>query len=234
MVQCVLYINVAHVKYFHPQNQMDIIMRLNFMLLFTVMTLFGLSVFTGCSSTKLVDSWSDPGQAKKPVKKILVLAVMHNDTQRRMYESGFAKRISKDDVIGVAGYTIMPNKEDYDDEKEIKAAVQQTGVDAALIARLVAIDKETTYVPPSVSYQPSFGYHRGLYDYYGSSYRTMYTPGYTTTDTIVRLETTVFSTETEKMIWAGSTRSFNPSSAKSLINKNADLIVADMKKAGLM
>jgi hypothetical protein len=213
---------------------MDNIMRLNFMLLYSILFLLALTFFTGCSSTKLVESWSDPGQAKKPVKKILVLGVMHNDTQRRMYEDIFAKRISKDDVVGVAGYTIMPNREDYDNEDEIKAAVEKTGVDAALIARLVAIDKETTFVPPSVSYQPSFGYHRGLYDYYGSSYRSMYTPGYTTTDTIVRLETTVFSTETEQMIWAGSTKSFNPSSAKSLIQKNADLIVGDMKKAGLM
>jgi hypothetical protein len=77
----------------------------------------------------------------------------------------------------------MPNREDYDNEDEIEAAVQKTGVDAALLARLVAIDKKTTYVPPSVTYQPSFGCNRGLYDYYGRSYQSMYTSGYTTTDT---------------------------------------------------
>lgn len=209
-------------------------MRLNFMMLYSTLFLFSLTLFTSCSSTKLVESWSDSSLGIKPVKNILILGVMHNDMQRRVYEDVFAKRITKDGVNGVAGFTIMPNREDYDDENEIREAIKKTGVDAALIARLVAIKKETTYVPPSVTYQPSFGYNRGLYDYYGSSYRSMYTPGYTTTDTIVKLETTVFSVETEKMIWAGSTQSFNPSSTKSVVSKNADLIVADMKKAGLM
>jgi hypothetical protein len=61
---------------------------------------------------------------------------------------------------------------------------------------------------------PSFGYGYGYYGYYGRAYDTIYTPGYITEDTIVKLETTVYDSKTEKMVWAGGTRSFNPSSAK--------------------
>jgi hypothetical protein len=209
-------------------------MRSKIMVLNLILFLIGLSLFSSCSSTNLVESWSDSSLEMKPKEKILVLGIMENDLQRRQYEDVFVEQISKDGVIGVAGYTVMPNGEDYDDKNEIRAAVQKTAVDAALIARLVAITEETTVVPASYSYQPSFGSSYGLYDYYGRSYQASYTPGYTTTDTIVRLETTVFSTSTEEMIWAGTTRSFNPSSTKSVANKNANLIVKDMKKAGLM
>ncbi len=32
-------------------------------------------------------------------------------------------QISKDDVIGLAGYTVMPDREDYDNESEIRDVV---------------------------------------------------------------------------------------------------------------
>lgn len=199
-----------------------------------ILLLVCLGVVSGCSSTKLVDSWSDPKSVEKPLERILILGIMRDDMQRRVYEDVFVKRLSKSGVVGIAGYTVMPNRDDYDEKDEIKAAVKKTQVDAALIARLVAVEKEEQYVPPTYRHTPSLGYGYGLYDYYGMSYQMAYEPGYTVTNTIVRLETTVFATTTEKMIWAGATRSSNPSSTKSLVNSNADLIVADMKKSGLM
>lgn len=199
-----------------------------------ILLLVCLGIASGCSSTKLVDSWSDPNLVEKPLERILVLGVMRDDMQRRVYEDGFVKRLSKRGVVGIAGYTVMPNREDYDEKDEIKAAVQTTQADAALIARLVAVDKEEQYIPPSYRHTPSIGYRRGLYDFYGMSYHLTYEPGRTITNTIVQLETTVFDTKTEKMIWTGATRSSNPSSTRSLVNSNADLIVADMKKAGIM
>jgi hypothetical protein len=209
-------------------------MRQNALLSSFLLLLLGLAIVSGCSSTKLVESWSAPGDEIKPIKKILVLALMHDDLHRRVYEDVFSKQISKDGVIGIPGYTVMPNRKDYDEEHEIRAAVKKTGADAALLTRLVAVEKQERYTPPSYRYSPSFGYRNGLYDYYGMSYNAMYTPGYTTVDTVVSLETSVFSTATEKMIWAGSTRSFNPSSANSVITKNVELIIADMKKSGLI
>ena len=60
-----------------------------------------------------------------------VPGVMENDMQRRQYEDVFVERISKDDVIGIAGYTIMPDSEDFDDKNKIRAAVQKTAVGPA-------------------------------------------------------------------------------------------------------
>ncbi|MEA3232408.1 MAG: hypothetical protein U9Q05_11705 [Thermodesulfobacteriota bacterium] len=89
-------------------------------------------------------------------------------------------------------------------------------------------------MPSSFTYAPRYGYGYGYYGYYGRTYDTIYQPGYTTEDTIVKLETTVFDVESEKMVWAGGTRSFNPSSAEKVITENANLILSSMKKAGLL
>ncbi|MEA3291732.1 MAG: hypothetical protein U9Q71_05435, partial [Pseudomonadota bacterium] len=164
-----------------------------------VLTLIWLA---GCaSSTKLVNSWNDPAFSGADYKRILVLGVMDDDLQRRAYEDAFVERISgKDGVVGIAGYTLMPDPDSYDEEHEVRAAVEQAGADAALLATLVGVKQQERYVPPRVDYMPSYGMGYGFYDYYGMSYQSVYRPGYMTTDTVVKLETTVFDTASEKMV----------------------------------
>jgi hypothetical protein len=196
--------------------------------------LFVLLLLSGCSSTKLVTSWSDPNFAGEPIQKVLVVGSMKNDIQRKMYESQFVERISKDGITGIPAHSVIADSGKPYSEQAIREAVAKTGADAAIIACLADIEKKQRYVPPTYEYEPMFGYRRGFHNYYGMSYRYVSTPGYTTTDTIVRLETTVFSTSSGKMIWAGTTRSFNPSSAEGMVKKNADLIVKDMRESGLL
>lgn len=206
--------------------------------LYTALSLLVVSFLSACSSTTLTESWSEPNFTEKPPQKILIVGVMRNDLHRNMYEDQFVAQLQRNGVQGIASYTVMDDREDYYDEATIQTAVQKTTADAVLIARLAKITKEDRYIPPNYSYShgysPSFGHRRGFYDYYGMSYRVMHTPGYTTVDTTVKLETTLFLTSTQQMVWAGATKSFNPSSAQSVIKKNAELIVADMKKSGLI
>lgn len=193
-----------------------------------------LLILTGCTSTKLVGSWNETDFTARPFTKVLVLGIMKSDMQRRMYEDEFVQKLTETGVEGIAGYTLMPDREDYDNQEEIRAAVSKTGADAALLATLIGVEKQERYVPPRVDYAPSYGYGRGFYDYYGMSHRAVYSPGYTTIDTVVKLETTVFATTSEKMVWAGATESFNPSSAEKVIRENAAIIITNMKKAELL
>jgi hypothetical protein len=194
-----------------------------------------LSALAGCvSSTKLVTSWSEPDYTGEPFQRVLVVAHISDELQRRSYEQHFVQQISNERITGIAGHSLMPNTGDFDEESELRAAVRESGADAVLLAKLVGVEQKERYVPPRMDYVPSYGYGYGFYDYYGMSYRSVYRPGYTTVDTVVRLETTVFATDTEKMVWAGATESFNPSSAQKVITENADLIIASMKKARLL
>ncbi len=80
----------------------------------------------------------------------------------------------------------------------------------------------------------STGNRYGLYDYYGVSYQEVYTPGYTVTDTIVKLDIVVFSVKTEQMIWSGATRSVNTATGGEITDEAGALVIKDMKKAGLL
>jgi len=200
-------------------------------LLFFILSFLTLS---GCSSTKLVQSWSETSFEGQPLKQILVIGIMRGDQQRRIYEDTFVRHLKDAGISGIAGYTLILDTEDYNDRAIIRDAVQKSGADSALIATLVSVKEKERHVPPSVYYEPMYGYRRGFYDYYGMSHRAVYSPGYTTVDTVVKLETTIFTLSPEKMIWAGTTESFNPPSPQKIIEENADIIIKSMKASNLL
>jgi hypothetical protein len=192
-------------------------------------------VMMGCGpSTKLVQSWQEPAFNDKPLEKILVLGVFENDLNRRLYEDAVVKALEKENRVGIPGYSLMSKPSEYDEKEEIVDAVGKAGADAVMLATLVGVKKEEKYMPPTVSYQPTMGFNHGMYGYYAVSYDRVVDPGYTVTNTIVKLEITVFSVKTEQMIWAGATRSFNPKSEEKLVKETAELITKDMKKAGFL
>jgi len=197
---------------------------------------FIVAFITGCSTTSLVNRWNDPKYTGPALQKILVIGVIKDDIQRRSFEEEFSTLITGNSRVGIASYTLMPDLQSADQKEEVLAVVDKVGADGVMIVTLQGVSKEQRDVPPSVNYMPSagFGYGMGMYGYYGMSHSTVYTPGYTVTDTIVRLDTKLFAVSTEKMIWAGKTESFNPSSAQTVISELATLVTSDMKKSGMI
>ncbi len=202
-----------------------------------------LSVLLGvvsCSNqTRLYERWNDEQYSGPKLQKVLVVGIFKDDLRRRSFEASFAKEVNKSGKQAIAGYTIMPEKEDFDSKEDILAAVQKTGADAVLITSFKGVVEKQREVPARVDYIPSAGMSYGRYGYgyggyYGSTYNAVYRPGYTVTDTIVQLETRVFSAKTEKLVWAGKTKSVNADSAEEIIKELVDVVVDDMKKSGLI
>jgi len=187
---------------------------------------------SACTSTKLVSRWNDVNYTGPQFNNVLVIGMIKNDIKRRYYEDEQAKIIRSKGGQAVTSYNFIHDLGTVDDKAKIVAIVKKTGVDSVVITMLEAIDKEQRIVPARVDYAPTPGY--GYYGYYRSSYRTVYQPAYTVTDTIVRLETRLYAAETEKMVWAGTTESLNPDSIDEIIKETADVIGSDMRKHGLI
>jgi hypothetical protein len=166
--------------------------------------------------------------------------MLKDDIKRRAFEDKFSQSITRDNVVGISSYTVMPNMENIDDKEKVLPFVNKVNADSVLIASLTAIDKEERRVPASVDWVPTMGYgaHSGFNGYYGRSYRNMYAPvyqsAYMTTDTIIKIETRVFAVSTEKLVWAADTESFNPGSSLKVINDLSSIILKDLKKSGLL
>lgn len=217
-------------------------MRFKKMRIFLLSGLFVIVVsgLSACSTeTRLYERWNDTQYSGPKLSKVLVLGVFKDDLQRRSFEANFVKEVNAEHKQAVAGHTIMPAADDYDSKEDILAAVKKTAADAVLITSYNGTIEKQREVAPRVEYVPSMGMGYGRYGYgyggyYGSRYEAVYRPGYTVTDTIVQLETRVFSVADEKLVWAGKTKSVNASSSEDIVKQLVKLVVEDMKESGLI
>ena len=209
---------------------------MNLKQLFRLALLLPILGLSACvSSTSLTERWSDETLVGElNLEKVLVLGIFQDQVRRRAFESAFVEQVNKGKHEAVAGYTLMPDETDYDEKVEIEAAVRQVAADAVLITSLTNASKQQRYVPPSVDYIPSMGMGYGYGAYYGAAYQAVYRPGYTVTDTIVQLETRVYSVENGKLIWAGKTQSVNSASSEKITEELVELVTDDMRKSGLI
>ncbi|MCU7938992.1 MAG: hypothetical protein KZQ64_07730 [gamma proteobacterium symbiont of Bathyaustriella thionipta] len=208
--------------------------------LFSSIVLCLLLGISACSTqTTLYERWNDEQYSGPMLKNVLVLGIFKDDIQRRSFEATFVKEVNAGNKHAVAGYTLMPNAEDSDTKEDILAAVKKMGADSVLITSYKGTVEKQREVPPRVEYIPRTGMGYGRYGYgyggyYGSRYDMVYQPGYTTTDTIVQLETRVFSVADEKLVWAGKSKSVNVSSGEKVVKELVRLVVKDMKESGLI
>ncbi len=192
----------------------------------------GLSACGG--STRLIQSWyEDSYTGAEALQTVLVLGIFRDDIQRRAFEAKFVEQVEASGKQAIAGYTLMPEPADYDEEQEIAAVVAQTGADAVLITSYKGTEQQQRYVPPSYDYVPAMGY--GYYGaYYGSAFQAAYRPGYTVVDEVVSLETRVYAVEPEQLIWAGKTRSVNAASAEKIVEELVKIVMDDMRRNELL
>jgi len=70
--------------------------------------------------------------------------------------------------------------------------------------------------------------------YYGYGWGGVYSPGYIQTDTIVIVETLVYSLPQNKLVWAGQSETTNPSKVGPFIQELVRKAAAEMEKQGLI
>lgn len=201
-----------------------------------------LIVLSACtSSTTLYERWSNDTYQGPKLEKVLVIGVFKDDIRRRAFESAFVKELQAMGEKGVAGYTLTPPNENFKNKEEILEAVKKSRVDSVLITSFKGVIEKEREVPPRMDYVPSmgmcygrYGYGYGYPGYYGTTYDVVYRPRYTVKDSIVQLDTRVFSVATQEMVWAGKTKSVNPTTGEEIVQELVKIIVRDMKASGLI
>ncbi|HTP41099.1 MAG TPA: hypothetical protein VML36_01635 [Nitrospiria bacterium] len=185
-----------------------------------------LTILTACTGTTLQDSWLDPSiKSGQHFKKIAVIVMSRDPMIRRTAEDTLVSRITR--TQAVPAYSLL-SESDEEDSGRVKARLQEAGVDGVVVMRMIGVDKQTSWVPGN--YPPAYG---GFGSYWGYAHPMAYSPGYLQTDTIVQVETNVYSLADDKLVYAARSETFNPTSAASMVKEIANAIAADLKKRGL-
>jgi hypothetical protein len=184
-----------------------------------------------CNTTTFTSTWKAPGVAQiSPVGKTVAAVFVTNDLgKRRSGEDLLAADLTKRGAHGVAAYTVVPDSARNDGNAAL-AALRAAGADAAVIMRIVGKDQQVNYTPGTV--MPA--YYGGFGPYWGYGWGAAYSPGTVSTDTIVSVETLVYSLASDKMLWASTSRTTNPNNLDSLISDVADATANEMVKQGFI
>ena len=180
-------------------------------------------------TTEITKSWREPEASVTPGPelKTLVIAMVKDETSRRVIEDQLVKRLS---TTSVPSYTMLTTEMiQAASDQALNDLVVKNKFTHVLLMRLADIEKETSYVPGTTT-----AYYGGYGRYYGYGASMYSSPGYYTTDKNYFIETTIFTVEPNKLVWTGTTKTVNPSKIEKTVNEIADAVTAQMRKDGFL
>ena len=185
-----------------------------------------------CATTTFQSTWRSPDA--RPLKlsgrKVVGVFVSKNEPLRRRAEDAMAREISARGAQGVPAYTIL-TEEEVRNRAAAKAKLEQLGFSGAVVMRVVGTQTQITYEPAYWS-RPYYRHFWG--GYWGWGWGAVWEPGYLVADKIVSVETLVYSLEQDQLVWAGVSRTVDPTQIDPFIAELATAVTKQMAKDGLL
>lgn len=187
--------------------------------------IISLFVLASCAPTKLTGVWKNKAYTGGSLKSVMVVGVVKNPRNRRLFEQFFAEQFKNNGVEAFSSSdVILAGKELNKDT--IKSLAEKLGADAVLVTHLEAVEEKGEYIPDA--YKQNLGRH------YSRVYGHVHEPGYYVTHQYVRLENNLYEIKTEKLIWSSSSETINPESANEVIESLCKVVMKSLRDNGLI
>jgi len=196
------------------------------------------AVFVACGcQAPFISTWKAPDARPFELSgaKVAAVVMMRNQSGRRAAEDKLASEISRHGANGIPMYQIFPDDTPAS-EAEARKALEKAGFAGVVVMRPVSIDKEIVSTPATYSGGPYGGYWGG---YYGYGWGAPYGPGVVSggeirTNTIVTIETLIYSFRQNKLVWGAQSRETNPRDVDKVIGGIATDVAKELQKEGLI
>jgi len=200
------------------------------MIHYTTLIFFALVFFSCGPGTQIDKSWHDPAVqvSESNPAKILLVAFMKDETNRRIVEDNLEKRLKGK---GVPSYKYLAGKEQPINEAAMTKLLNDGGFDGALVLRLLDAATELNYNPKPGAYSAQDG---GFFPYYKSGYNSFYAPGAVLQDKIYQVETNLYALKYNRLVWSAITTTINPESLGNMVKEIADLVKKKMRSEGFL
>lgn len=212
------------------------------------MLLSGLVLLSGCSTTRLVQTWRDVSYPDGQVKNPVVVALAQKEEVRVRIEDGFVSRLKETGVDAAPSYTAFSTKA-LPDVDSLRRKVAEKHYDSVLLLRLIdteqgKIQSTGTLNASASSTSPNFtdlnykgsspdrdldSTYQDFGSYYVSNAPSTASPahkGYTYEYTLYTLEMNLYVANGEKLIWSAVT--------ETEINTRSDSALADLVEVGMI
>ena len=197
-------------------------------LLRTALSLTLLSLVVACAavpSPLVTTTWRDPNYNGPPFKKIFVVGLSARSLKdQRGFENLIVYALQGAGVTAVPGWQYVATDR-TPDQASMRAAIVQSGADAALLVRLSGFTTETTVGVTSGVVVPA-----GPNMYVG-----WYEPGIVTDSyQVATIYTTLFDVKTARPVWTFNPATYNPSTLEQDAPQYANDVARLLRSGGLL
>ena len=199
------------------------------------LTTVGLAVLlAACAnnpSTTFSSTWQPSGAQPVSAAGMHIAAVFINqdDGTRRVGEDVLADEVTRYGGVGIPSYTVI--SDNAQDRERARRVLQQAGVQAVLLMRVVSREQDISYKP---SYWSSSPVHSSLWGYWGHGWSAVGQPGYLREETRVGVETLLYSLVEERLLWAGMSHTIDPTSVNTVVREVARKAVMQMNEDNVL
>jgi hypothetical protein len=202
---------------------------------FSFLALVALGLLVGCSTTRLTDAWQAPDFKRADMRQVLVVAVSDNITNRTLFERGFVKALEDQGIDAIASYSVLGSN--VPTREAVTAYLQHNRIPYLIVTQYGGSTVTREVVPESVRtyytgpYYPTYSHYWDSY-HHDSYYRdrqntvTLVRDAYVDQTTTVMLTTSIFEMESEALVWAGRSSSFEVDSIIHAAGELARQVVA--------
>lgn len=189
----------------------------------------------GCT-TKVTNSWIKSDHSGKKYGSILVAGVAKDTNNRILWENVMADHLRQNGVSDVVTLAKAIPGTDQPIRQDVINYVNANDLEGVLVTRLVDVKKESVYYPPSGSFYSGgqYAYYSSFPTYYRHAYNVDYRAGQRVDNTVVVLETTLYDSATQELIWSMSSETFSPTSVNQLAKEVGRKIIQKLKKDKLI
>ena len=161
-------------------------------------------------------------------KKIAALVISTDESLRVAGEESLSGELTKRGLQGVATYRIAP-REELAIADHAKTWFERAGVEGVVALRPVSSEKRTAYTTETWA-NPYYG---SLWGYYGYGWGNVYVVGSERQETVVVVETTIYSVPRNALLWAATSETKNPKELGRFVQDLASACVKELQKQGL-
>lgn len=172
--------------------------------------------------------WMDARGVSFAGKKVAALVISQDEPLRIAGEEALVRELTPRGLEMVATYRIVPRPE-LETADKARVWYEKAGVEGVVALRPVSADKVRTY-SPAVWVSPSYG---SFWSYYGYGWAGAYVPASSREDTVLVVETLIFSVPLNQLVWAGVTETKNPKELQQFVKELVVVTAKEMQKQGL-
>jgi hypothetical protein len=170
----------------------------------------------------------DAGSVVFVGKKVAAAVITDDDSLRMSGEEALVRELTSRGLESVATYRIAP-KEELRKAETAKVWFERAGVEGVVVLKPIAAGQRTAYTSGTwVS-----PYYSTFYGYWGSTWGSVYIPGSARQETVITVESIIYSVTKNELLWAAVTETSDPENLQEFVKELVKESVKQLHEQGL-